>query len=57
MNKLFAMILVTSSLAAAASPQKVNTIRQIDFENYSYPWSDPEPPEDANEPWHWLTMQ
>jgi hypothetical protein len=55
MKKLFAMLLVTSGLAAAAYPQKVTTIRQIDFENFSYQWNDPEPPEDANQPWHWLT--
>jgi len=35
--------------------QEVITIRQIDFDNFSYPWSDAEPPEDVHQPWHWYT--
>lgn len=55
MRKLFAFVLVTSCFAVPASPQRVATIRQIDFENFNYAWSEPEPPQNHNEPWQWLT--
>ena len=55
MRKLFALVLVSSCFAVSASPQRVATIQQIDFENFDYAWSEPEPPENPNEPWQWLT--
>jgi len=35
--------------------RQVTTVRQIDFKNFTYVWSDPVPPEDVSLPWHWLT--
>jgi hypothetical protein len=39
--------------APALNAPQVTTIRQIDFDNFSYSWSDP--PENVPETWHWLT--
>lgn len=48
---------LTALLLAAftANAQTAITIRKIDFDNFSYQWSDAEPPEDVDQPWHWLT--
>ena len=58
MNKILRTLLVTLSLTAvAANAQKTASIRQIDFDNFTFPWSDAEPPEDLNQPWHWFTSK
>ena len=46
------MVLATLSLAAVTTnAQKLTTVRQIDFNNFTYSWSDPPVPLT----WHWLT--
>jgi hypothetical protein len=56
MNILPQVLLMTLALAAVTTnAQKVTTIRQIDFDNFSYAWSDAKPPEDVHQPWHWFT--
>jgi hypothetical protein len=56
MNNIPQVLLLTLTLAAVTTnAQEVTTIRQIDFDNFSYPWSDAKPPEDVYPPWHWFT--
>ena len=58
MNSPLPMLFVVLGLAAVtADAQKVTTIRQIDFDNFSYAWSGAEPPEDADQPWHWFASE
>jgi hypothetical protein len=52
MKNILWIVFTTLGLATATTnAQRLTTIRQIDFDNFTYAWSDPEPPED----WHWLT--
>lgn len=44
-------VLVLSMIAAGA--EQITTIRQVDFKNFTYPWSDP--PKSVPLTWHWLT--
>jgi hypothetical protein len=56
MNNIPQVLLVTLALATlTTNAQKLTTIRQIDFDNFSYPWSGAEPPEDVHQPWHWFS--
>jgi hypothetical protein len=56
MNNIRPVLLLILGLAGCtASAQTETAIRQIDFDNFSYVWSDPKPPEDVNLPWHWLS--
>jgi hypothetical protein len=56
MKNILRVLFVTLSLVAViANAQKPITIRQVDFDSFSFEWSDPEPPEDLPEPWHWFT--
>ena len=55
MNGILRMVMVTLGMAVTTGAQVVTTIRQIDFDNFSYSWSDAEPPEDVHQPWQWLT--
>ena len=54
-NNLPVLFVVLGLAAVTANAQKVATIRQIDFDNFNYAWSDAEPPEDVGQPWHWFT--
>ncbi len=51
-------MLIANMVFALASwggqTHKVKSIRQIDFKNFTYAWSEPEPPEDEDVPWHWF---
>jgi hypothetical protein len=58
MNRLFLMFFAGLAFAltvAAGQKPKVTSIRQIDFKNFVYAWSEAEPPQDHEQPWHWLT--
>ncbi len=56
MKRILRIVLATlvASLVTNATEQ-VTTVRQIDFANFTYAWTDAEPPEYIHEPWHWLT--
>jgi len=56
MNNILQVVLLIVGLGApTANAQTETTIRQLDFDNFSYLWSDAKPPEDVNQPWHWLS--
>lgn len=56
MKNTLRILFTTLYLAAAnTNAQKTTTIRQIDFDNFTYAWSDAEPPENIIQPWHWFT--
>src|SRR5882672_10672632 len=56
MKNTLRMLIATLGLAAVTTnAQNTITIRRIDFDNFTYPWTDAEPPEDINQPWHWFT--
>jgi len=56
MKNTLRMLFATLGLAAVTTnAQNTITIRRIDVDNFTYPWSDAEPPEDVNQPWHWFT--
>jgi hypothetical protein len=58
MKNTLRMLFATLGLAAVTTnAQNTITIRRIDFDNFTYPWSDAEPPEDLNQPWHWFTSK
>src|SRR5215813_12464606 len=55
MNNIRRVLLLVFGLAGStANAQTETAIRQIDFDNFSYVWSDTKPPEGVNQPWRWL---
>lgn len=56
MRNTLGIVFATLGLTAlTAQAEKTITIRQIDFDNFNYSWSEAEPPEDRTQPWHWFT--
>jgi hypothetical protein len=54
MKNILRVLLATLGLAVVTTnAQRVTTIRQIDFDNFTYLWSDP--PENVPMTWGWLT--
>jgi hypothetical protein len=54
MKRTVQIALVTSFFAVVTTgTEPVTTVRQIDFKNFTYAWSDP--PENVPLTWHWLT--
>jgi hypothetical protein len=49
------LLLTLALVAVRTNAQKLTTVRPIDFDNFSYAWSDEDPPDDVHQPWHWLT--
>lgn len=57
MNKFLLIVFATSAFALTSvggQNQNLTTIRQVDFRNFTYDWSDPEISESHDTPWHWL---
>jgi hypothetical protein len=55
MKSIMHIVLSTLVLSIVTiAGERVTTVRQIDFTNFIYAWTDAEPPEDIRVPWHWL---